>query len=413
VRKVQRPVLAWVLMPLWILIGVTGLSLWLNGSFAQTFPMVHEMALVYMPGPELPARTIQSMAIFAPHTKILTWEMEGSPRPLLGSYGFEGSAYGEGSPFPATVVWKDENLVRLQSKQPLGAITWGLEGLSTGAEISLTLALTTDEENTNFAGTLTSEVALENVRLLMNDVRYSVPLIDEVPAHVQTPIMQSVTRTQQTDPDYSTLCLPLDYERNDYYYYAPPYIPTTETLAETNRYDTNRCYLAATTPGAPFANSGAAGTHVSETCLLIAVPCPTAQRGAFSNLPASSWIERDEKGWVENDNTVYIVPPQTTVNYKLPDFLPPKAITAVNIQMQIPDWESSTALHEISLTELWNWQTENWVSQEIATDKQLRLVGRTAGQFFDPQEGLRMRLTPANSSGTLTIYITVTVDGTW
>ncbi|MGC9358013.1 MAG: hypothetical protein ACP5GX_09105, partial [Anaerolineae bacterium] len=82
VRRLERPMLAWALLPLWIVVGIVVLGAWLGGTFADTFPLVHEVALLSSPGPGLPARVVQGTAAFAPRARTLTWRTTADPRPL-------------------------------------------------------------------------------------------------------------------------------------------------------------------------------------------------------------------------------------------------------------------------------------------------------------------------------------------
>lgn len=411
VRRLGRPILAWILIPAWIILGVGVLSLWLNGTFARTFPLVHEIAFVSAPGSGLPSRTLQGTAIFAPHSTEVRWSMTGTPRPLQGSYGFNQNYYNEGAPFPATVTWENGN-VQIAGTEIRGPITWGMEGLTTAPEITLDLTLGNGESSPQFTGTILSSVPLKNARLYLNDVTYRVPLTDTVPAGVEVAITQPITATQTVGPDYTELCYPLDYAP-DPYYYSPYYyssVPMTE-VATSN----NRCYLAATTEGVPFASQDLGGTYMGETCLLITVPCPSYAKGNFTNLPATSGVDAESKGWVEPNDLVFINAPQTVIYYTFPIFMHPQKITGLTIVLQSPDPAIGTGeLSQIHRVELWDWETETWDAQALSIPKTtLRFEEVKARRFFDIDQGLRIQFTPVTGTDWLSIQTHVTLDGTW
>lgn len=412
VKRRRRPLLVWVLIPLWIALATVGLSLWLGGAFAHTFPMVNEIALVSVPAPGLPARVVQSTALFAPRAGNLRWEMEGAPRPLLGCFDFDIGYYGDGKSFPADVTWTETG-ARVDTEHPLGPLTWGAEGLTTAPEITADLAWASGWNGSSghslIRGTLQSSVPLQHLNLLLEGGDYRVALTGTVPANMQLEITQPVTVEQTNSFTYNELC---GVRSSDYYYpyYAtPPSIPSYPGEQDTRAH---RCYLTAITAGVPFPHERLRGTWMGETCWLVAVPCPTFYSGSV-HISSESLAVSAENGWADEDGYVYVSMPDTTVDYTLPSFLTPRKISRLTLEFQTRDWPSDGTLKfsDVITVEFWNWTMEHWVAistPEVGTS--LTVGGVQAQQFLDATGRLRLRLTP--STDIPPIKVLITIDGT-
>jgi hypothetical protein len=412
VKRRRRPLLVWVLIPLWIALATVGLSLWLGGAFAHTFPMVNEIALVSVPAPGLPARVVQSTALFAPRAGALRWEMEGAPRPLLGRFDFDIGYYSEGKSFPADVMWTETG-ARVDTEHPLGPLTWGAEGLTTAPEITADLAWASGwnggGDHPLIQGTLRSSVPLQHPTLLLEGGDYRIVLTDTVPANVQLEITQPVTVEQTNSFTYNELC---GVRSPDYYY---PYYATSPSIhSHPGEQDTraHRCYLTAITAEVPFSHERLRGTWMGETCWLVAVPCPTFYSGSM-HIPPESFSISTENGWADEDGYVYVSTPHTTVDYTLPSFLTPRKVNRLTLEFQIRYWSSdgTLKLSDVITVEFWNWTMERWVTistPEIGT--QLTLGGAQAQQFLNATGKLRLRLTP--STDVPPVQVLITIDGT-
>ncbi len=412
VKRRRRPLLVWVLIPLWIVLATVGLSLWLGGAFAHTFPMVNEIAFVSVPAPGLPARAVQSTAFFAPRAGDLHWEMEGAPRPLLGRFDFDLGYYSEGQSFPADVTWTETG-ARVATEHPLGPLTWGAEGLTTAPEITADLAWASSWNGGSghplIQGTFRSSVPLQYLNLLLEGGDYRIALTDTVPANVQLEITQPVTVEQTNSFAYNELC---GVRSPDYYY---PYYATSPGIhSHPGEQDTraHRCYLTAITTGVPFSYEKLRGTWMGETCWLVAVPCPTFYSGSM-HIPPESFSASADNGWADEDGYVYVSMPDTTVDYTLPSFLVPWKVNRLTLEFQTRDWPSDGTLKfsDVITVELWNWTTERWVAistPEVGTS--LTLGGVQAQQFLDTTGKLRLRLTP--STDVPPIKVLITIDGT-
>ena len=413
VKRRRQPLLVWVLIPLWIALATVGLSLWLGGAFAHTFPMVNEIAFVSVPAPGLPARVIQSTALFAPRAGDLSWEMEGAPRPLLGRFDFDMGYYSEGQSFPADVTWTETG-AHVDTEHPLGPLTWGAEGLTIAPEITAELAWASGwtgsgSDTPLIRGTLRSSVPLQHLNLLLEGGDYRIALTDTVPANVQLEITQPVTVEQTYSLTYNELCGVRLHDHYYPYYATPPSIQSHPGEQDTRAH---RCYLTAITTGVPFSHEKLRGTWMGETCWLVAVPCPTFYSGSV-HISSENFSVSAENGWADEDGYVYISMPDTTVDYTLPSFLVPRKVNRLTLEFQTRDWPSDGTLKfsDVITVELWNWTTERWVAistPEVGTS--LTLGGVQAQQFLDTTGKLRLRLTP--STDVPPIKVLITIDGT-
>ncbi len=414
VRRRKQPMLAWVLLPAWIALGVFGLGFWLNGTFAQTFPLVHEVAFTFAPGPGLPARTIQSMAVLAPRARTLAWENAPAPRPMLGGYDFRGNTYSEGLPFPITVNWNGVG-AQMSTLRPFGPITWGSEGLSVAPDITLETTLTSGATSPRLEGVLQSTIPLKDIYFILNGGEYAMALADNIPANTPLQVSEPISAAQDLSMMYIPLCSMLGYNPG-MYPYAAPYKPGPSMPPTASANPVPRCYLVGVTDAVPFPVKALDGTQAAESCLFIAVPCPRAPTGK-GQVQALARTNSIENGWADQ-NSLYVSLPRTTVIYQLPGFIQMQHIEAVSITLINPaSWDKPLSAPEaeyLEKIELWDWTAERWLAAPAPyTGLALTYSDAEAQRRFDPVNGLRLRLTPKPEFTPLNVEVLVTVTGEW
>lgn len=411
VRRLKRPILAWVFIPAWIFCAIVMLALGLSSAFSQTFPLVHEVALVFIPDATLPARVVQGTAIYAPRVRRLTWTTDGVTRPLSGSYRFD-TWYNAGDPFPVEVVRGDDARYpnggsTLQTRNPLGVITWGVEGIYDSPRIVSTLKLTMHDQSANpretssaqvlyITGDVWSETALRDVSLLMGNASYGLTLTEHIPQGATVSISRPVTATH-TIHTYSA------------YGYAPssfcgqpdgyrPYglYPSTPPVYGSSPAST--CYLTALMDGVPFPAQTAGGVHHQESCLIYTIPCPTQPPGRIT-VSLEPVTDRVENGWVDfQTNILYAYAPGATLHYRLPAYMQIQEVETLTVALlPATEFGASDPLKAITQISLWNWAKQIWVEYPLSEAEPsplpIVLTGATARQAFDVREGVRVRLT--------------------
>ncbi len=413
VRRLKRPVLAWSLLPAWIVLAILVVALGLNGAFGSSFPLVHEIAAIHVRGEGLPAHVLQGTAIYAPRTRQIHWHSHGVPRPLYGNYVLD-SSYNEGDPYPVDVTYKD-GIYEINVSRPFGVITWGAEGTYVPPMFQSALSIITSQEAPMITGTLQGEVALRNVTLLMGNGQYALHLTDILTAGMVLNITESLTRTytsyyygQSSDPCGTPNIYP-------YYpgYMGKPTSMSTKLYLES-LYNA-ACRITAVVEGVPFPAQDIGGVHVAESCLIYTVPCPTQTPGVIhatlrgNVLPVSG-------GWANEDGSVQMSAPTTELTYILPEFLNIRTVQVITLTMEAPDWWSGPTpfdpAQEISQLALWDWQEEQWVAHPLPTAQAPLVLNEAAAQrFFEPHSGLQVRL--ETQTGDNSIKLTVQVTGTW
>jgi len=413
VRRLKRPVLTWGLLPTWIVLALILVALGLNGVFGRSFPLIHEIAAIQVPGNGLPAHVLQGTAIYAPRTRRLNWRTTGAPRPLYGGYVLN-SSYSEGDPYPVDVIYQDDDYAIAVSK-PFGIITWGAEGVYVPPALQSELSIIPSQEAPILTGVLQGETNLRNVRLLLGNAQYALRLTDTLTAGVSLNIVESLTQTytsydygQSSDPCGATSIYPTYVS-----YVGKP--SSTNMALYMERIRNTPCRITAVVDGVPFPAQDIAGVHVTESCLIYTVPCPTQTSGPVfatlrgNELPVSG-------GWVDDAGRVQMSAPATDITYILPEFLNIRTVQAVTLTVEQPEWWSSSdpfdPATQIAKLALWDWKQKDWIAQPLPTlEKPLVVTDVEAQRFFDALSGVQVRL--ESQDGNNSVKITVAVAGTW
>ncbi|MFP4394898.1 MAG: hypothetical protein ACLFTI_06500 [Anaerolineales bacterium] len=414
VRRLRRPILAWVLLPLWIVTSLLLLSLVLSGVFSRTFPLFHERATIYVSAADMPARVFQGAAIYAPRVRGLSWRGAGKPRPLFGGYRFD-SWYNSGESFPVEVNATGQAESEIIIPQSLGVVTWGLEGEISPPQIQADLRLEAREGAPWVIGEIHSDVALENVKLLFysNEVMHHLPLTTTVEPETPTRVSWVVTdTTSQRLTEDMAFCESPHYGG---YYHPVPLMPSQLVVDEIQ--NTLSCYLAAKTEGVPFPAQGIRGTQVSESCWVIRAPCPQQSAGSL-RIPLVPDHNSVEGGWLQEENVLAMGESTAEVRYVVPAYLQISRADALTVTLSQPPWlspPSGTSPPPIEVEEiaLWDWEQETWSPYSLPPGRSLHLEGETAAAHFDPQEGVRLQLAAQSSDKGVMVQIEITVMGSW
>ncbi|MBN1874182.1 MAG: hypothetical protein JXA33_08120 [Anaerolineae bacterium] len=414
VRRLQRPVLAWVLLPIWIVLALVILSLILNGTFSRTFPLVNEIAIITVPGEDLPARVVQGSAIYAPRFRTLTWKHPGIPRPLSGAFYFE-SWYGDGEPYPVTVTYPEqaETLTHIETQNPVGIITWGIEGIYTPPAVHAQLEIQIEDHIPTIVGQIESEVTLHEVVLMLGTEAQLLEITDVVTEGLTISVFKPLDTLAQTGNRIENFCSSLT-QMN--YYAVPTKFP--ETLSKTT---TNVCFLTGVMDEVPFSGQenapfiNSVGTRIGKSCLVYTIPCPSVPSNTSTlQVPLQIALDEIENGWTDESGSTYISLPHTTLRFVPLDFLPVQDVYSFTLTLEPPSWmeESSVSTTPPTLTDLslWDYESELWIAQTIpALTVPLMIKNLTQPRFFDPEQGIRVRLTPDVSAE---LKILITVEGT-
>jgi hypothetical protein len=406
VRRLRRPILAWILLPLWIVIALVVLALGLNGTFSRAFPLVHEIAVINVPGAGLPARVVQGTAVYAPRLRHLHWQLAGAPRPMKGHYMLESGWYTEGDPFPVDVHYHNEGDgdARVQISRPMGVITWGAEGLHESPPFQAHLHLEMGPGGTPVvAGSLWSEGPLRDVALVLGNGEYGLALTEVISAGARVAVSKSMTRTYRFYSNYRNLCTSWGSVGR-----APMY--PSMSSGKTQRTLTG-CYITGHVEGVPFPAQDIGGTHIEESCIIYTVPCPERRGSGQVEIALESLRSKISNGWIDQTTgEVYVSSPNTTLVYHKPTYLSLTEINALEVSLQPAKGSGSSQL-DLARLQIWEWNAERWESFPlIQSGTTVTLTQADALQFFDPQEGVRVRLYPSSTSGTV-VDLRITLKG--
>ncbi len=410
VRRLKRPVLAWVFIPVWICGAVVILALGLSSAFSQTFPLVHEVAMVSVPDAALPARVVQGTAIYAPRVRRLTWNGPGFQRPLSGSYRFD-SWYDSGDPFPVDARFTDAGTT-LHIRNPLGVVTWGAEGLYDSPDIATDLRLAPQEDGSGalyLTGEVWSEAALRDVALLMGNASYGITLTENIAQGTTLTVSRPITATYSLyNSGYTSGFCGATSTYAAYAIY--PSIPSVYRFASSPM----ECYLTGLMDDVPFPAQGLGGAQHQESCMIYTIPCPAQPLGKLK-VALEAAANKVENGWVDSvTNILYAYTPAATLNYVLPIYMQiQKAETLTLVLLPVPQAGTSQPLTAITEISLWNWEEQTWIDYpppETESSQQARIVltGDTAQQVFDVQQGVRMRISTRDS---VTMKLILTLEG--
>ncbi len=348
VRRLRRPMLAWILWPLGILLGVGILSLWLSGALSQAFPLTHESALVFVSHPELPARVYQGVAVYAPRSPALRWEIEGAwPRTFYQPMHMYPGPFTE--VYPTEVTWNAEG-ASLYQRRPRRPQIWIMEGITAPPQIETEFAIVSGGGTlTALHATLTSALPLRNTHLYLNDKQY-LYLTDTIPSGVEFRITRPLTEVVDTERFWHSPCPMLGFA------HQTPWGPTV--LSSAPRVE-NTCYFVAETEGVPFSGRGPQGSREADSCLLIRVACPSTASGKML-LPLQIQIPNDSPGWRQEDRLI-VHPPETVVELVIPDFVHADlTLEAMTLQVSALPWNTSSPPFPNLELRLWDWEAESW-----------------------------------------------------
>ena len=405
VRRLKRPVLAWVFIPAWICGAIVIVALGLSSAFSQTFPLVHEVAMVFVPDAALPARVVQGTAIYAPRIRRLTWDTSGIQRPMFGSYRLD-TWYDMGDPFPVEVRMTNTGAT-LQTRNPLGVITWGTEGLYDSPDIVANLNLTPQGYGTLYlTGKVWSETALHDVALLMGNASYAITLTESIPQGASVTVSRPISATYSVYGYSASFCGTTSY-------YAPYAIyPSTPMVYGTH--PASACYLTGLMDGVPFPAQGLSGVQHQESCMAYSIPCPTQPPGKLT-VALEAATNKIENGWIDTaTNILYTYAPNATLHYALPVYIQIREIEALTVVLRsAPEVGASNPLTMITEISLWNWDEQTWINYtpSEADEPQWRIVltGETAQRVFDAQQGVRVRIGARDG---MTAKLILTLEGT-
>ncbi len=412
VRHLKRPVLAWVFIPAWIFGAIVILAFGLSSTFSQTFPLVHEVAMVFTPDPALPARVVQGTAVYAPRIRRLTWTADGISRPLSGSYRMD-TWYSTGDPFPVDARFTDAGTI-LQTRNPLGVITWGTEGLYDSPDIATNLKLTSQEGSAEqspgalyLTGEIWSETALRNVSLMMGNTSYGITLTESITRGTAVVVSRPMTATY---PIYGysgyadSFCGVMNSSPS---YSVYPSMPTIY-----NTPPATMCYLTGIMDGVPFPAQELGGIQHQESCIVYTIPCPTQPTGKIT-VVLDAVTEKSENGWIDTQTDIfYAYAPSMNVHFILPVYMQIRDVEALTLTLlPAPEVGTSNLLATISEISLWNWDKETWIDYPISESEQLTplvLTGDTARQAYDAQQGVRVRISTPDG---VTARLILTLEG--
>jgi hypothetical protein len=411
VRRLKRPVLAWVFIPAWIFGAIVILAFGLSSSFSQTFPLVHETAMVFVPDTALPARVVQGTAIYAPRIRRLTWTTSGTPRPLSGSYRLN-SWYSEGDAFAVDARVTDAG-VTLQTRNPLGVVTWGAEGLYDSPDIAIDLKLTPHESNSPKSGStlyltgeIWSEAALQDVSLLMGNASYGITLTESIAQGASITVSRPITATYSIYSYSSSFCGMTDN-------YSPYAIyPSTPTVYNTP--STTTCYLTGIMDGVPFPTQELSGIQHQESCMIYTIPCPKQPAGK-ATIVLEALEEKSDNGWIDpQSNIFYAYAPAMTLHFALPVYMQIQDVEALIVTvLPAPGVGTSDPAKAITEVSLWDWEEQTWMHYpppEAEPSQQARvvIVGDEARKAYSAQEGVRVRISTPDG---VTAKLLITLEG--
>lgn len=386
VRRLRKPVLAWILLPGWIVLTVLGFALGLNSSFAHAFPIVHEIGVILIPGPGLPARAVQTTAIYAPGMQRLAWDSAGLVRPLSN----DPYAYASTPDNTNMDVTLGAGESRLALSQIQGVAEMVNEGSSQTPEISATLAVTRVQSRTTFTGQIWSAQPLHNVRFVFGSSGYWVPLALEVPAGEAVSYERSFSElTDQYRGGVSEMCAPLDTASS-----SPYYMP----YSQASPINLRGCYLVGTIDTVPFPLQSLSANHITESCVFYALPCPQSIQNSLSLSSANA--KPDSNSWIDSDGSFYVNLPSTTLTFLIPEIIEAQTINAMTIQMESGAWTATTLSDTVAIA-LWDWEAETWREQpaSLAITSPL-FIADVQSQHYINSEGLfQIRLTPTTTQG--------------
>jgi hypothetical protein len=352
VRRLKRPVLAWVFIPTWICGAIFVLALGLSSAFSQTFPLIRQVAMITVPDPALPARVVQGTAIYAPRASRLTWKANGIQRPLSGSYRFD-SWSNIGEPFPVEVQMT-HNGATIQSRNLLGVMTWATEGLYDSPDIATDLKLLPQENGALYViGEIWSEATLSDVSILLGNATYGLTLTERISLGATASVSRPVTATRPTYGYTSSFCGIANY---------PSYAMYPSTPSVYSMPPASVCFLTGILEDVPFPAQGLSGIQHGESCLIYTIPCPTQPPGKLT-IALEAAMNKVENGWIDRPSDIlYIYAPGATLHYLMPAYMQIHEVEQLTVSLQTTtEGGASQPATTFSKISLWNWTEQAWV----------------------------------------------------
>ena len=423
VRYLKRPVLTWLILPTWIVLGIIIIALELSGLFSHTFPLTQEIAYIDATAPGLPARVVQGTAIYAPRTQSLHWTNPGIPRPLAGQYNINSNNYNRGQPYPLDITLMNDHY-SVNIPRSFGVMTWGTEGTTQPPYINSQLQLTLESDAPTSAdaqepviyGQLQAPTTLRNVTLVMAQGTYNIELTKILTAGQNLAVQQAIGEYNSASSYYGYYDEPLCNPRQIF----PATSGGTPSLLRHERSNPiintgQTCYIMAEMDGVPFPSQNLTGHYIATSCVIYTVPCPTQTAGDFEiNMHADS--NRTTGGWIDENGEAYVEYPSTEIVYVMPAFWQIRDVEELNIRFDTPQYSNTPAPAPhatFAKIELWNWQTEQWETQAIPKpDTPLTFIDKSVLPYLENLNTVRLRLSPKDTNGTH-ISIEIKATGKW
>ncbi len=403
-KRLKNPALAWVLAPAGIVLGTIIMMLGLTSTGAGAFPVTHEIAVIFGGGEEAPGRVLQTTAIFAPRARNLAWNSILAPRPFWGYMDETTSAsyFPDNRPFVAEVMWETSG-ARVNVVLPPGPLTWAAEGLMNLPEIEAQTTLSAQQGGPLLTGSIHSAVQLHDVTLIFEDGMHRASLAQTVAAKTLVQFTMPLQPVQTFDVQYNPFCPILS--TGNYFY---PRSAAVAALAPVALVAPTPCYLTAITSGVPFPTQNASAERVEESCLVIAIPCPTLEGGGIPLLPRLD-VESAGYGWLDDSGMIHVsgTSPVILAYVPLQSVGQHAAFAPLRLTVRLDSVEIPLFLADF---EIWDWSAERWLQQSIPTaDAPLTLEGDTILTMYDHKQGVRVRLTP-NSNDPLALTLSMVLE---
>ncbi len=373
-RRLQRPMLTWLLIPAIVLITSLCLFLWLSGFASDSFPITHEMTFAFVPDADEPARLFSFGATLAPRTRHLEWEVPTWARTGRGYFGQDGGGpwMDHGDPYAMTIHLGEER-ARLETDAPRGILTWGWAGL---AEVP---PLTMEGRMTGSTYDLHVESPTPvRLQALVLYGEYILPLHNEV-VSIGALNATSFFTELETLPYY-----PYNSSLSPCAYALVTAVPSPFSglsLSERPRRSAPGCYLIVDRPekvkGAALPSTEIEGKMVHEDCYLYRVSCPRSEEGALLPVMPSDIVVVEGDGWVSPS------PPPATyysngtsevvLSFHAFDLGLSSEIRGIMMTLEpysgdmpfvTPSPTSLSAWDQIDRVAVWNWEERRWVEVE-------------------------------------------------
>ncbi len=358
VRRLRRPVLAWVLLPTWIVLTVLSVALMLNSTFSRALPASHELALITIPGAGLPARGVQITAIYAPGINRITWRNTSYNRPVT-DYSSPYYYGGHDTNSPTLRITHDTDNYKIEGSRVQGVATWTNDGL-VQSPLDVVVNVVREQE-TFFTGQIRSDYPIQDLKLIYGTSGYTLNLLETVPANRTTDFSAPLNAVMAGNNDLYSLCPPAN--PHDYYGY----------WAGSNRARMRGCYLIGVLEGySPFPNVALTANRTAETCFFYVVPCPQGQQTSI--VLTSSQAQTDQT-WIDDSGFFYIQSSEIILVYHIPDMVKIEALQQMTIQLEARPWADPKSLLQPLRLELWDWRLNEWaIMQEELVINQSDLV---------------------------------------